>query len=72
MKNWKIFSWSEIASINHQVSLLAYPEKNRKNFLIRVHSLHAMGWISLQQLKVVAAGKPLIRVKQERAGMRYG
>jgi hypothetical protein len=55
----------EISAINHQVSLLAYPEKNRRNFLIRVHALHAMGWISLQQLKVVAAGKPLIELSRK-------
>jgi hypothetical protein len=55
----------EISTINHQVSLLPYPKKNRKNFLIRVHALHAMGWISLQQLKVVASSKPLTELSRK-------
>jgi hypothetical protein len=55
----------EIFTINHQVSLLPYPKKNRKNFLIRVHALHAMGWLSLQQLKVVASSKPLTELSRK-------
>lgn len=49
----------EISDINSRISELDYPEKNRKEFLIRTHTLHAMGWMSLQQLKTVAAEKPL-------------
>ncbi|MBO9633104.1 MAG: class 1 isoprenoid biosynthesis enzyme [Chitinophagaceae bacterium] len=49
----------EISAINTRISSMGYPEKNRKAYLIRTHTLHAMGWMSLQQLKAVASEKPL-------------
>ena len=48
----------EIRSINKQTAQLDYPESSRRNFLIRTHALNAMGWMSLQQLREVAARKP--------------
>lgn len=49
---------SEINSINKQVAKLPYDPKNKIHFLIITHTLHAMGWMSLQQLKAVG-NKPL-------------
>lgn len=49
---------SEVSSINTQVAQLAYLKKNKISFLIRTHTLHAMGWMSLQQLKSVG-DKPI-------------
>ncbi|MGN6420866.1 MAG: class 1 isoprenoid biosynthesis enzyme [Pseudobacter sp.] len=50
---------NEVASINEQVSAMPYPVQNRSNYLIRIHALNAMGWMSLQQLKTVTRHKSL-------------
>jgi hypothetical protein len=42
---------AEIASINNKLCLLPYPLKARQTYAITIHSLHAMGWMSLEQLK---------------------
>lgn len=47
---------AEIASINQQLSELPYPVRARQNYGITIHALHAMGWMSLEQLKSVTAG----------------
>ncbi len=47
---------AEIASINQQLSELPYPVKSRQNYAITIHALHAMGWMSLEQLKRATAG----------------
>ncbi|WP_207511101.1 class 1 isoprenoid biosynthesis enzyme [Longitalea luteola] len=46
---------SEIALINQKLWQLPYGARNKQSFAITVHSLHAMGWISLEQLKNVTA-----------------
>lgn len=46
---------AEISSINQQLDHLPYPAAARINFSITLHALHAMGWMSLQQLKTVTA-----------------
>lgn len=47
---------AETAKINQILFQLPYPTKAKQNFAITIHSLHAMGWLSLQQLKNVTAG----------------
>lgn len=47
---------AEISIINHKLWQLPYAARNKQTFAITVHSLHAMGWISLEQLKNVTAG----------------
>ncbi|WP_205513531.1 class 1 isoprenoid biosynthesis enzyme [Longitalea arenae] len=47
---------AEIALINHKLWQLPYTVKNKQKFAITIHSLHAMGWISLAQLRQVTAG----------------
>jgi hypothetical protein len=47
---------TETAKINHILSQLPYSAKAKENFAITIHSLHAMGWMSLEQLKHVTAG----------------
>lgn len=49
----------EVNSINQQVSALPYPQQSKSNYLIRINALHAMGWMSLQQLKAVTRQKAL-------------
>lgn len=49
----------EVASINEQVSMLPYSLQSRNNYLVRIHALNAMGWMSLQQLKAVTREKPV-------------
>lgn len=44
---------AEIASINNKLNQLPYPQKARQSYAITIHSLHAMGWMSLEQLKNV-------------------
>jgi hypothetical protein len=47
---------AETSSINEQLWQLPYPAKAKQTFAIIIHSLHAMGWMSLEQLKQVTAG----------------
>jgi hypothetical protein len=47
---------AETVKINHILLQLPYAAKARQNFAITIHSLHAMGWLSLEQLKNVTAG----------------
>ncbi|WP_276480842.1 class 1 isoprenoid biosynthesis enzyme [Paraflavitalea pollutisoli] len=47
---------AEISSINRQLDHLPYPAAAKANFSITIHALHAMGWMSLQQLRTVTAG----------------
>lgn len=46
---------NEVASINAQIWSMPYPPQNRSNYLIRIHALNAMGWMSLQQLKTATS-----------------
>ncbi|MDF2186803.1 class 1 isoprenoid biosynthesis enzyme [Paraflavitalea sp. CAU 1676] len=41
----------EMSFINQQLSQLSYNPTAKANFAITIHALHAMGWLSLQQLK---------------------
>lgn len=50
---------TEVASINEQISVLPYAQQTKSNYLIRIHALHAMGWMSLQQLKTVTGQRAL-------------
>lgn len=47
---------ADIAVINHKLWQLPYPASAKRNFSITIHSLHAMGWMSLEQLKAVTKG----------------
>lgn len=47
---------AEISRINQRLWQLPYPVKAKQTFAIIIHSLHAMGWMSLVQLKQVTAG----------------
>lgn len=42
--------------INNKLCQLPYSQKARQRFSITIHSLHAMGWMALEQLKEVTAG----------------
>lgn len=46
---------AEISSINRQLDRLPNPASAKGDFAITIHALHAMGWMSLQQLKTVTA-----------------
>lgn len=46
----------EVAEINYQLGQLPYPTKNKRTYAITIHSLNAMGWIALKQLKIVTKG----------------
>jgi hypothetical protein len=46
----------ETSSINQQLWQLPYRAKDKQTFAIIIHSLHAMGWMSLEQLKNVTTG----------------
>lgn len=46
---------AEIALINHTLWQLPYAVKNKQTYAITIHSLHAMGWMALEQLKNVTA-----------------
>lgn len=58
----------ETISINHQLSQLPYALKARQTYAIKIHALHAMGWMSLEQLKGVTAGSsdPAVLVRLSR------
>jgi len=47
---------AEIASINNKLWQLPFASKNKQVYAITIHSLHAMGWMSLEQLKEVTTG----------------
>lgn len=47
---------TETARINQQLWQMPYPAKNKQAYAITIHSLPAMGWMALEQLKVVTAG----------------
>ena len=47
---------AETSTINQRLWQLPYPVKAKQTFAIIIHSLHAMGWMSLEQLKQVTAG----------------
>jgi len=47
---------TEISAINQKLWQLPYPAKAKQTFAIIIHSLHAMGWMSLEQLKHATAG----------------
>ena len=47
---------TEIALINNLLWQLPYPAKNKQTYAITIHSLHAMGWMALEQLKEVTKG----------------
>jgi len=47
---------AETSAINQRLWQLPYPVKAKQTFAIIIHSLHAMGWMSLEQLKHVTAG----------------
>jgi hypothetical protein len=47
---------AEIAQINHILWQLPYTAGAKQNYAITVHSLHAMGWMALEQLKEVTTG----------------
>ncbi|OQP54762.1 hypothetical protein A4D02_00080 [Niastella koreensis] len=47
---------AETSAINQRLWQLPYPVKAKQTFAIIIHSLHAMGWMSLEQLKQVTAG----------------
>lgn len=47
---------AETVKINQILWQLPYETKAKQNFAITIHSLHAMGWLSLEQLKNVTAG----------------
>ena len=47
---------SETGTINNKLWQLPYPAKAKQAFSITIHSLHAMGWMALEQLKNATAG----------------
>jgi len=47
---------ADVAQINHTLSQLPYTVKAKQTYAITVHSLHAMGWMALEQLKEVTTG----------------
>ena len=47
---------AETSAINQRLWQLPYPAKTKRTFAIIIHSLHAMGWMSLEQLQQVTAG----------------
>jgi hypothetical protein len=46
---------AETANINYKLWQLPYPAKCKQAYAITIHSLHAMGWMALDQLKEVTA-----------------
>lgn len=51
---------AEVARINNTLWQLPYAEKAKHNYAITIHSLHAMGWMALEQLKQVTTGIPTV------------
>jgi hypothetical protein len=46
---------TEVASINYKLGQMPYPAQRKQVYAITIHSLHAMGWMALEQLKEVTA-----------------
>jgi hypothetical protein len=46
---------TEVASINYKLGQMPYPAQRKQAYAITIHSLHAMGWMALEQLKEVTA-----------------
>jgi hypothetical protein len=46
---------AEVASINYKLAQMPYPVPRKQVYAITIHSLHAMGWMALEQLKEVTA-----------------
>ncbi len=51
---------AEVARINNTLWQMPGTAKTKYNFAITVHSLHAMGWMALEQLKQVTTGIPTV------------
>jgi hypothetical protein len=47
---------AETAMINHTLWQMPYDAKCKQEYAITIHSLHAMGWMALEQLKRVTTG----------------
>jgi hypothetical protein len=47
---------ADTASFNQKLWQLPYTQDAKQTYAITIHSLHAMGWLALQQLKETAAG----------------
>jgi hypothetical protein len=47
---------ADIALINYKLCQLPYAAKAKQTYAITIHSLNAMGWMALEQLKKVTAG----------------
>jgi hypothetical protein len=52
---------AEVAKINTKLWQLPYPAKAKQTYAITIHSLHAMGWMALEQLKKTTAGTSTIK-----------
>jgi hypothetical protein len=50
----------EVGRINNALWQLPCTKKAKQNYAITVHSLHAMGWMALEQLKQVTTGIPTV------------
>ncbi|MCS3798014.1 class 1 isoprenoid biosynthesis enzyme [Niastella sp. OAS944] len=51
---------NEVARINNLLWQLPASKKAKQNYAITIHSLHAMGWMALEQLKQVTTGIPTV------------
>ena len=51
---------NEVARINNTLWQLPATKKAKQNYAITIHSLHAMGWMALEQLKQVTTGIPTV------------
>jgi hypothetical protein len=51
---------AEVARINNALWQLPSTKKAKRKFAITIHSLHAMGWMALEQLKQVTTGIPTV------------
>jgi hypothetical protein len=53
---------AEVARINDILWQLPCKSRAKQNYAITIHSLHAMGWMSLEQLKEITTGIPTVAV----------
>jgi hypothetical protein len=51
---------NEVGRINNILWQLPSGRKAKQNYAITIHSLHAMGWMALEQLKQVTTGIPTV------------
>lgn len=51
---------NEVARINNTLWKLPSTKKAKQNYAITIHSLHAMGWMALEQLKQETTGIPTV------------